>query len=124
MESSIIIPETQPLPVDTVALYQQRLLKARVRTQEDLDEMSDEDVEKLYLKNEQIVIDKMFINTWTRSVARLLPIDNELRLEASLMKDIFLKEVVNEVAKEYFPSFYYDYGAYLAPFTFIVFLSC
>ena len=105
-------------PASDVDQYRERLVKARVKTEEDLKKMSDEDVKKLYLKHEQTIVDgmadqvsKMFAKTWSNSISRVVPIDDEDELEKDLSGDIFLKAAI----KNYFPSFYYDYGKYCAP---------
>jgi hypothetical protein len=114
--ASITIPE-MPQSVDTMSRYRQRLIEARVKTEDDLCKMSDEDVKKLYLKHEQSIIDdmsdqvsKLFVKGWTKSVARVLPVD-EAELESDLNRDVFVKVAVNE----FFPSLYYRYGKFLAP---------
>lgn len=56
METSITLPNiSQEASVDNVECYRQRLVKARVKTADDLSKISDEEVKKLYLKHEQSV---------------------------------------------------------------------
>ena len=116
METTI----TQPPTANTETSYRDRLVKARVKTAEDLNKMSDEDIKKLYLKHEQSVVDgiteqvsRMFVKTWTQFVSLVLPISDEDTLEEDLNKNVFL----NAAAKEVLPSLYYDYGVYFAPFS-------
>lgn len=103
---------------DEVALYRQRLCKDRVKTEEDLAKMSDKDVKQMYLKQEQKIIDDMgdkfsrfCVKAWSLGVSRVLPIDDQTKLENDLNNDVFVKAMV----KHFFPAFYYDYGTYIAP---------
>ena len=118
MEMSISPNKAPASDASDVDQYRERLVKARVKTEEDLKKMSEEDVKKLYLKHEQTIVDgmadqvsKMFAKTWSNSISRVVPIDDEDELEKDLSEDIFLKAAI----KNYFPSFYYDYGKYCAP---------
>ena len=119
MEPTISLPEQAEETSVHDANYQKRLVKARVKTEEDLAKMSENEVKKLYLKHEQSIIDnvagnvsKVFAKLWTKSVSRVVSVD-EVELEAELNKDVFVEAFL----KEYFPPFYYDYGMYLAPFS-------
>jgi hypothetical protein len=113
---------TITLPEETICAdvekYRQRLVKAHVKTEEDLVKMSDEDIKKLYLKHEQSVVDdmsdqisKLFTKTWTHFVAYMVPIWDEEELETSLNRDVFIKAAVNGI----FPTIFYNYGMFLAP---------
>ena len=100
--------------------YRLRLIQAHVKTEEDLNKMTVQDIKKLYLKHEQSVIDKMSkqvfklcVKTYSKSISNVIPIDNAEDLNNNLTNDVFINAAVNA----YFPAIYYTYGAYLAPFS-------
>lgn len=115
MESIIAIPKQSDGNVST---YRERLVKARVNTEEDISKMSDDQVKKIYLKHEQGIVDgvgdqvcKFFAKGWVKAIARFAPLTNEEEFEKTIGNDVFVKAAI----KNYFPSIYYDWGGYLAP---------
>lgn len=117
-EHSLTLPELTTAMSTDVDEYRERLVIARVKTKEDLQKMTDEDVKKLYLKHEQDLIDRMAdqwrevsVKVYTRLVSKVLPLEDEDKLEQSLNKDVFLTAAL----KEAFIPFYYRWGACIAP---------
>ena len=122
MEDTLTLPPCQELtiPTDDIERYKERLLYARVKTEDDLAKMTPQEIKKLYLKHEQSIVDgmsdqmtKLFSKTYTTTVSKVLPINDETSLEDSLNKDVFLQAAM----KEFFIPLYYKYGTLLAPLT-------
>jgi len=121
MEPSITLPNTEEEEAracSEIDKYRQSLVQARVKTEDDLKKMSEDDIKKLYLKHEQAVIDKysdhmtkLFAKGYTKAVSNVVPIENCDELESSLSNDFFIKAAVNE----FVPWLYYRYGMYIAP---------
>lgn len=123
MESNVDITYPDiPQSASELDKYKLRLIQAHVKTEEDLNKMSQNDIKKEYLKHEQAMIEKMSTNltkmitkAYTNSVSNILPIEQPESLENKLNDDVFLKAAINE----YLPPLYYRFGALLAPLTVI-----
>ena len=116
---SITYPEI-PTTMSEVDNYRNRLIHAHVKTEDDINNMTPNEIKKEYLKHEQDIINKMsnhvskvLVKTYTNSVCSVLPIDDQEGLEKDLNNDVFVKAAVSE----YLPPLYYKYGALLAPLT-------
>ena len=113
-----VVTHQSPTTTSDADKYRQRLVQARVKTEEDLNKMSEDEIKKMFLKHEQSIVDGManqgtewFVKGYTKFVSKVLPIDGETDLEKSLNGDVFLQAAV----KEFFPAIYYRFGAYFAP---------
>lgn len=118
-ESTLTLPnDDNQIKTSELDKYKLRLVQARVKTEEDLNNMSEDTIKNLYLKHEQGVIDNMsklvhkwFVKAYTNIVNRIAFIKEVDELEKDLNEDVFLKAGIKEV----FPTIYYQYGVYLAP---------
>ena len=85
---TLTLPTLDETPsASEVDKYRLRLVQARVKTEDDLHKMSEEDIKKLYLKHEQSVIDRvsvqvtnLFVKAYTKSVSKVIPIENSAEL--------------------------------------------
>lgn len=117
-EPVITYPEMDTPTNTELDKYKTRLIQAHVKTEDDLQNMTAKEIKKIYLKHEQGIIDKMskqvfeiFVKGYSKTVANVLPIDDEEGLTNTLNNDVFLQAAVCE----YFPILYYKYGSFLAP---------
>ena len=120
-ESSVNItyPEI-PTTMSEVDKYRVRLIQSHVKTEDDVNKMSPDEIKKEYLKHEKSIIDnmsdhvsKMLVQAYAKSVCSILPIDDAEGFEKDLKNDVFVKSAVSE----YLPPLYYKYGPMLAPIT-------
>lgn len=103
---------------DEIETYKQRLIYELVKTEDDLDGMTDKDIKKLYLKHEQKNVDtiseqliRQFSRIYTTLIKQALPLKDDL--ESTLNKDSVLQLTI----KKAFIPIYYKWGSLLAPLT-------
>jgi hypothetical protein len=106
----------------------QHLIENYINTEDEVSQMTDEQVRKVYLSFNKKVIDQtansfldLMATTYVTVVDKVIPMATNKKLKVvehdklarDLKKDVFVKAAIDR----FFPSLYYKYGTFLAPFS-------